>query len=173
MLIIHSVVKLLNTSRLKPVLYISKQDEGQQLHSWYARLLPTGFSGKLLVMYVHEPSLMTIICKGKTIQGTWSQFVNRLESLLRKFNFSEEFVVSELKLMTNYVVSKTQSKSMLGYMNQIAFQLSASCDRYPIYEGIPLDLMEAAMMNYLYQDGPKASKFQTALNYWRAKEKLI
>jgi hypothetical protein len=41
MIIIHGVQKLLNTSRLKPALYISEASENQHLHSWYARLLAT------------------------------------------------------------------------------------------------------------------------------------
>jgi hypothetical protein len=71
MLIIHSVRKLLNTSRLEASFYVTKPAQGQYLHSWYAGLFSSGFPGKMMVMYVHEPSLMVIICKGKTIQGAW------------------------------------------------------------------------------------------------------
>ncbi|HKZ66783.1 MAG TPA: hypothetical protein VJ111_10525 [Chitinophagaceae bacterium] len=55
MLIIHAVQKLLYTSRIKASLYVTQPGDGQLLHSWYARLLPSGFPGKLLVMYVHDP----------------------------------------------------------------------------------------------------------------------
>lgn|GEM_PF-5729969 len=47
MLIIHSVQKLLNTSRLEGSLYITQPNENQLLHSWYARLLASGFPGKI------------------------------------------------------------------------------------------------------------------------------
>src|SRR6516162_11094175 len=98
MIIIHSVQKLLNTSRLKAFLYISQPDKDQLLHSWYAGLVATGYTGKLLVQYVHEPSLMAVICKGKTISGTWDQFKDRLEGLLRRFEFPQAFIEGEMKL---------------------------------------------------------------------------
>jgi hypothetical protein len=41
MILIHGVQKLLNTSRLKPALYISQAGENQMLHNCYARLLAT------------------------------------------------------------------------------------------------------------------------------------
>ena len=69
-IIIHAVQKLLNTSRLKAAQYVSEGAKDQLLHRWYARLVSTGFPGKLLVMYVHEPSLLTVVCRGKTIGGT-------------------------------------------------------------------------------------------------------
>lgn len=65
MLIIHAVQKLLNTSGLKASLYVTQPGKDQLMHNWYAQLLPSGFAGKLLVMYVHEPSLLTVICRGK------------------------------------------------------------------------------------------------------------
>ncbi len=34
MVIIHAVQKLLNTSRLKPSLFVSQPLEGEELHSW-------------------------------------------------------------------------------------------------------------------------------------------
>ena len=83
MIIIHAVQKLLNTGKLKPALFISQPSAGQHLHSWYAKLLSTGFRGKLLVMYVHEPSLLTVLTKGKTINSTLPQFYTRLPQLLK------------------------------------------------------------------------------------------
>jgi hypothetical protein len=84
MIIFHAVQKLLNTSRIKPVLFVSHPNEGQQLHSWYARLLSTGLPGKLLVIYVHEPSLMTIVCKGKSALPE-----KQAEAALKKGNLVE------------------------------------------------------------------------------------
>ena len=169
MIIIHSVQKLLNTSRLKATLFVSQPEEGQQLHSWYAMLLPTGFPGKLFVMYVHEPSLMIIVCKGKTISGSWDQFRKRLHELLRRFQFPQDFISREMKALDRYIVSKTNSKSLIAHMNQMAFQLKYGFLRYPDYDSIPMDLMEERMMDYLYQQGPKNTNYRTPLKYWKEK----
>jgi hypothetical protein len=94
MIIIHCVKKLLNTDKVKPVLYIPEPSAGQQMHSWYAKLLSTGFAGKFLVMYVHEPSLLTVLTKGKTINSTITQFRDQLQKLLWRLKFKPEFAAS-------------------------------------------------------------------------------
>lgn len=123
MLIIHSVQKLLNTSRLTAPLYVTQPNNEQHLHIWYARLIASTFRGKMLVMYVHEPSLLVVICQGKTIQGTWQAFRIRLEKLLYRSQFPDTFIKSEMAQAEGYIVSKTNSKSMLASMNQMAFEL--------------------------------------------------
>jgi hypothetical protein len=119
MIILHAVQKLLKTSRLKPALYLSAPTEGQQLHSWYVKLASAGFPGKLLTMYVHEPSLLTVLTKGRSIKTTLPQFYERLPQLLQRHGFRQDFIGHEMQLVTEgYVVSKTNSKSMLGFMNE-------------------------------------------------------
>jgi hypothetical protein len=166
-LIIHSVKKLLTASRIPSTLYVSKADEGQKLHSWYARFLSSGFAGKVMVMYVHEPSLMAIVCKGKTIQGTMEQFPRRLKGLLTRFHFPDNFISNELALAGGYVVSKTDSKSLLSFMNQMVFELEMECSRYDSYEAISLDALEDRMMDRLYQFGRRLHDYRTPLNYWQ------
>src|SRR5678815_1211602 len=99
MIIIHAVQKLLNTGKLKPALFVSQPSEGQELHSWYAKLLSTGFPGKLIVMYVHEPSLLTVLTKGKTINATISQFHERLHQLMQRINFKPAFIETEMAIV--------------------------------------------------------------------------
>ena len=165
--IIHAVQKLLNTSRLEAVQYISEPDQGQLLHSWYARLIKTGFSGKLLVMYVHQPSLLTVICKGKTIGKTWNEFVNRLPALLRKIGFSEHLIQSEMSLVNNYVVGKTSSKAMLGHMNDMVVMLEYQCERYASYDGISEEELENNMTQYIYGTQNKGARYITSVDYWK------
>lgn len=165
--IIRAVQKLLNTSRLEAAQYISEPDQGQLLHSWYARLIRTGFSGKLLIMYVHEPSLLTVICKGKTIGKTWGEFVMRLPGLLRRIGFSEHLIQSEMGLVNNYVVAKTSSKAILGHMNDMVVMLEYQCERYPSYESISEEELENNMTQYLYGTRNKGSRYITSVGYWK------
>jgi hypothetical protein len=167
MLIIHATHKLLNASRLTASLYISQPFEGQMLHSWYSRLLSSGFQGKLFVMYVHEPSLLTIVCRGKTIKGTWDEFRDRLFRLLEKYNFRSSFMKNEIGLVDGYVVAKTNSKSMLAHMNQMVVQLEFDCSRFTSYENISQDLLEERMMGYLYQAGGKSNSYTTVMEHWK------
>jgi len=86
MLVIHSVLKLLNTSRLETSLYITQPNQGQHLHGWYARLVATTFRGKMLVMYVHEPSLVVVVCKEKTSRERGSLLGADRKSYYQDFN---------------------------------------------------------------------------------------
>lgn len=172
MLIIHCVQKLLNTSRLEAVLYITEPNEGQHLHSWYARLLSTGFPGKMMVMYVHEPSLMVVVCKGKTIQGTWEIFLKRLEQLLIRHGFPKVFIQKELSQVEGYSVSKTNSKSVLAHMNQMVFELEYRGRMADDYEHIPLDLIEDRMMDRLYKYGKRMHDYRSPLKYWKEEIQL-
>jgi hypothetical protein len=165
MLIIHAVQKLLNTSRIQTGQYITKPADGQLMHSWYARLFSSTFPGKLMVMYVHEPSLLTVVCRGKTIKGTWPEFAVRLPALLHRYHFNEAFIETEMKEANGYIVAKTNSRSMLAHMNQMIFQLEYDCSRFPLYETISLDLLEDRMMDHLYQKGNKG--FVRVIEYWK------
>jgi hypothetical protein len=169
MLIIHAVQKLLNTSRLKASLYVSEPAVGQLMHSWYARLLSSTFPGKLFVMYVHEPSLLTVICRGKTIKGTWSEFLTRLPALMQRYNFPEAFIKTEMNEATGYVVAKTNSKSILAHMNQMIFQLEYDCVQFYSYDTITLELLEDRMMDNFYQTGNKEKPYTTPKDYWQQK----
>jgi hypothetical protein len=168
MIIIYAVQKLLNISRLKPALFISNAAEGQLLHHWYARLVATGSSGKLMVMYVHQPSLMMILCKGKTIQGTWAEFRERLPGLLKRSGFPLLFIDNEMKQMGGYVVSKTNSKSMLAFMNQIILRLEIFIQTHG-YENIAQDNLEDSFMSYLHLY-PGTKHYSSPMEQW---EKIL
>jgi len=167
MLVIHAAQKLLNTSRLKASMYVTQPANGQLMHSWYARLLASGFQGKLFVMYVHEPSLLTVICRGKTINRTWPEFLVRLPALIQRFNFPLAFIEREMKQADGYVIAKTISKSILAHMNQMVFQLEYDCRRFDSYESISLDYLEDRMMDNFYRTGDKVRPYTTPREFWQ------
>jgi hypothetical protein len=174
MLILHAVQKLLNTSHIKPALYISEPSKNQEMHSWYVRLLATGFTGKLITMYVHEPSLLLVLCKGKTIQTTLPQFYTRLESLLTRFGFTKDFIAKELSLIKEgYIVSKTNSKSMLARINQMVLNLEINCSKYLSYNLIDLDEIEDAYINWLTLDTSPTYNCRATLDYWKEKGVVV
>jgi hypothetical protein len=110
---------------------------------------------------------MVVICKGKTIQGTWETFLNRLEQLLARFQFRTSFVKNELAQAEEYTVSKTNSKSMLSFMNQIVFELEYGCRRSPNFESISLERLEDSMMDRPHQTGKRQTDYLTPVQYWR------
>src|SRR5690606_9991776 len=117
-------------------LQVGAPSEGQQLYSWYAALAGTGIPGKLLVIYVHEPSLMTEICEGKTIKGTIEEFRTRLRLLLTRYHLPKSFIERELALTAEFEVSKTDSKKMLGSLNAMKEVIRDVIYRTPVSEPI-------------------------------------
>lgn len=166
MIIIHAVQKLLNTSRLKAPLYVSEASPTQVLHRWYARLVSTGFTGKLLVMYMHDPSGLTVLVHGKSIQSTHFYFKERLLKLMGRLGFSQEFIDRELAFQEEgYVVGKTDSRSMLGRMNQMNYVVEYQCSKSASYEEIPLAWMEDQIAEYFYLD-PVTKKYRYLIDYF-------
>jgi hypothetical protein len=166
MIILHVVQKLLNTSRLKPALYVSAPSENQYLHSWYTKLVSTGFAGKQLTMYVHEPSLLLVLTRGKTITTTLPSFYGRLPQLLKRNDFKQKFIEQEMPLVQEgYVVSKTNSRRMLGSMNAITENIGYSCRMYPSYDLVNLDKIEDSYLDWLTSEA-STRKYVRTKDYW-------
>jgi hypothetical protein len=125
-----------------------------------------------MVMYVHEPSLLTIICRGKTINGTREEFRHRLPLLLKKYDFQSSFIDLETGLANEYVVSKTNSRSMLAYISQMKINLEIHCSSMDSYDNISQDLLEESMMSYPYQISNKSNYYRSAIGYWREQKVL-
>lgn len=165
MLHFHATQKLLNTSRIKPVLYVSEPSPDQRLHNWYAGLCGSGFPGKMLLLYIHEPSLLTVVVKGKTIASTIDNFRKQLEQLLYRQEFPKTFIEKEMQYGADYIVSKTSNKSMLSHINQMVLQVTTYNLRYASYDDIDTIVHEDILMDWLYKS--KGQKdYRTPLKYW-------
>lgn len=166
MIILHAVQKLLNTSGLKPPIYISAASDNQYLHAWYAKLVSTGFAGKQLVMYVHEPSLLLVLTRGKSVNATLPSFFNRLPQLLQRNNFKQEFIEQEMQLVREgYIISRTNSRSMLASMNAITVNIETSYRMSPLYDLIDLDEIEDDYLDWFTLDAA-SGKYLRTRNYW-------
>jgi hypothetical protein len=73
----------------------------------------------------------------------------------------------------DFVVAKTDSRSMLAHMNQMVIQLEFDCSRFSSYEYISQDLLEERMMDHLYQGSNKSKSYTTAIDYWKQQSVLL
>lgn len=147
------------------MLYLSEPATGQQLQNWYVVLCGSGFPGKLLLLYVHEPSLLTVVVKGKTIASTIDNFRKQLKQLLLRHEFPQAFIEKEMSCADDYIIGKTSNKSMLAHINQMVLQVTTYNLRYANYEEIDTAIHEDIFMDWFYKSkGQKG--YQTALKYW-------
>jgi hypothetical protein len=169
MIHLHATGKLLNLGKIDGKTLITQHEANQQLHNWYVTIIGSSFRGKMLVLYVHEPSLMTIIARGKTIRTTYPEFKIRCEKILNRYKFPENIVNRELHLINEYVIGKTTNRSTLAKINQITYLLGYWVYQYNTYADIDLDILENRMMNHLSSN--KISKdYSTPIDFF---EKLL
>ncbi len=169
MIHLHASQKTLNTSRLKASVLICDSNIDQTMQNWYVSVCGSSFIGKNIVLYVHEPSLLTIVVKSKTIKTTYQSFVKQLQQFLERHNFPQQFILNEINLTNEFVVGKTTNKSMVAHINNIIFNFTNWCSRFNSYEDINCATMEDRQMNYLFKN--KNEKDFTFTNeYW---EKLL
>jgi hypothetical protein len=98
------------------------------------------------------------------------EFCSRLEALLRRHRFTEDFIEREMKLVKEgYVVSKTNSKSMLGIMNNITLNIEAGCLRFNNYEAINTAGIEDAYTRWLTRDASRPGGYRRTMDFWKEK----
>lgn len=147
------------------MLHISQAAPDQRMHNWYVVICGSGFAGKMLLLYVHEPSLLTVVVKGKTIATTIAAFRHQLEQLLHRHNFPSNFIATEMSHGSDYVISKTSNKSMLARINQMVYQVTSYNYRYSSYDEIDTTKYEDIFMGWLHTSkGHKG--YHTPLEYW-------
>ena len=173
MIIIHATKKLLNTSRLPAIAYVTKPSEGQLLHSWYATTFSSSFPGKMLTVYIHEPSMLSVICKGKTIKNTWPTFVERLPTVLEQYGFTDNIITQEMLMANDFVVAKTNNRSILSCMNQVIFVLEYNCSRLDSYENILETKLENLVKGMLFGTKESRNKYFSPERYWKGKLDLL
>jgi hypothetical protein len=169
MIHLHATGKMLNWGKIDGKTLITQHEADQKLDSWYVTIIGSSFRGKMLVLYIHEPSLMTVLTHGKTIRTTHPEFKVRLKHLLNRYGFPENFVTRELFLINEFVIGKTTNRSTLAKINQITYLLGYWVYQYNNYANIDLDILENRMMNHLSSN--KISKdYSTPIDFF---EKLL
>lgn len=168
MIHLHATRKLLNLGKIEGKILVTQQVKDQKLHNWYVTIMGSSFRGKMLVLYIHEPSLMTIITRGKTIRTTYSAFELRLKNLLHRYGFPESFVEKELTLLNERVIGKTTNKSMLACINQMVYLLDYWVNQNRDYESINLNELENNMMSHI-SSSKNNDGYITPIEFWEKK----
>jgi hypothetical protein len=89
------------------------------LGDWYANLVPT-YAGDL-IMFVNERSLVTVAVPVREVENLIPLFRLRVEKLLLMFDVHQEIIDREISHLEPVQFAKTASQSILGSMNDIAW----------------------------------------------------
>lgn len=162
---LHAVRKLLNTSGIQSRLMVTQKAEGQLMHDWYVTFMGTGFPGKMVMLYFHDPSMMTVITPGKSINTSFPAFPERLERLLQRSGFPADVIQKEIALMDGFAAGKTSDRSLLSSINQAIFYIEWMLHRFDRFEEIDYDWIEDMQMTYIHGLGRR--KYHSAIEYWQ------
>jgi hypothetical protein len=165
MIHIHATQKLLATSRIDSVMLVTEQTADQQMHNWYATLISSGYQGKTFVLYFHEPSMLMVITKGRTIATTYASFRERLKKLLHRLEFPADFIEREILLTETHVTGKTSNRSMLSVINQSMYMIDWKFRMFEAYDLIDSDEIEDLQMGLMFSIRGKG--YTTPHDFWQ------
>jgi hypothetical protein len=89
------------------------------LGDWYANLVPT-YAGDL-IMFVNERSLVTVALPVREVENLIPLFRLRVENLLLMLDVEQGVIDREISHLDPVQFAKTASRSLLGSMNDIAW----------------------------------------------------
>ena len=146
---LHCTQKLLD--RIKPVVQTPGQST-THLGDWYATVL---FWKPQLALLVNERTLLPVVMPLAPASTLAQRFPEALSKVLNALGTDESKIKAELSEMTEQVFAKTANRSVLGVMNQFAYQAEGYRQHFGIVDPLSLSLKLA--------DTPCSPLYKTAI----------
>ena len=119
-MIIRATSKTLNIARIAPVKNLSAI-EGPLPGEWYVSLVPTGRKGVSAIHFVHNPTMLSVVVMGRSLNKALAEFPLRAAALLRRFGFAE--LVSRFEFDSAREIYTTNNRGILSNMNQMKYYI--------------------------------------------------
>ncbi|HYH79520.1 MAG TPA: hypothetical protein VEX86_06975 [Longimicrobium sp.] len=140
MLLLRCTQRLLDASRTIPE-QAPAPAEGL-LGEWYANVAPLPFPGRWAVMFTHAQTLLTVVAPGRVLRTTVPVFRERLPALLRRLEIPEAWIAEHAPLDGEVRVARTDSRRVLGSMNDLASGIWYGADEAPSFDRLDLATLE-------------------------------
>ncbi len=119
-MIIRATSKLLNIARIVPVKNLSSFDAPLP-GEWYASLVTTGRKGGSAIHFVHNPTMISVVMLGRSLNRALEVFPSRAAALLRRYGFEE--LVAKFEFSSPIEIYTTNNRNILANMNQMKFSI--------------------------------------------------
>lgn len=119
-MIIRATSKLLNIARIAPVKNLSAID-GHLPGEWYASLVATGCKGGSAIHFVHNPTMLSVVVLGRSLNKALEVFPSRVAALLRRYGFAD--LVDRFELGSSIEIYTTNNRSIVANMNQMKYSI--------------------------------------------------
>lgn len=146
-MIIKATNKLLNISRIKPEkcpIELTDKFPGE----WYANLISQLVPGKFVIHFLHNPTFISILVPGKSIQKASISIPDRARDLLMRHGFKD--IVSRYSLASEIKIYKSDNRSIQGNLNNMKYDIEYQFSRYFSDEMIDLAEVEDLEMDYIF-----------------------
>jgi hypothetical protein len=116
MIVIRATQRLLKNSGIKPA--AEAPETTAALGDWFSTsmVLP---GRRPVVLYVSSATLLAVLVPGRAIHTTLPGFRNRLPALLDRLGLPGEWIDHVIGEAAEHVIARTNSRRMLGIMNDI------------------------------------------------------
>ena len=116
---------------------------------WYANTIPT-FRGDVF-LFTNDPSLLSVVLPLSWDLDLEKNFKDRVLNLYRRLGFPEEIINHESNEMSAFIYTKTASRSILGVMNDVAYNLQSWAEEVIPGFGDTLQAFELASSQTLHK----------------------
>lgn len=130
----------------------NKPSSDGRLGEWYANVKSLPFRGKSVGIFFNVNTYLTILVPGKGARKMLPEFVERTGRLLQRLGVPQPLIDEEVEAMQEIRLLKTDSRSILGSMNDIGHHLDAHIyyDRIATADEIDWDRQELILTKNIY-----------------------
>ena len=146
-MIVRATTKLLKTSRIKPVKNIDEINSDMP-GEWYAGLVSTGRQGKLVIHFLHHPTMISILVPGKSINKAIKQIPERCSNLLDRIGMSH--LQPQFQLDSQPQVFTTNNKRMLGHHTSMRLEIELHLAERDIEDAKTWNILEDHFTNFIF-----------------------
>ena len=142
------------------------------LGDWYANVVSLPLRGKSVILFLNAATYLGILVPGRGSRKTIPTFQDRTVALLERLGLPAESVSREGSEMSEVVLARTESRSLLASMNDIARHLKFIAEARGSFDAINWEAQEMLLsewphgpLKYTY---PRAIWLQRCFNHRRA-----
>ncbi len=127
------------------------------LGNWYVNIL---FSRPQVLLLVSEQTLLPVVIGAATLKSMVPRFAEQLAFVLHDLGVPKEDIISELREMMDFRICKTQSRKLLGHVNDYMYHLESALvdDRLPTFEHISLRLAETPINSHGFRNAAEMTR---------------
>jgi len=120
------------------------------LGDWHANVIPLPWRSKSVVLFLNDASRLAVLVPGRGSRRVLGQFQERVIDLLERLKLPPSCIESEAAGIAEIQIGRTECRSRLGSMNDIAYHLQAVAEYSESAEAMDWDRQEMLLSEWLH-----------------------